>query len=369
MTIAPEGQPYNVELFSSKAGLPFAARKLSRRLASDKTRFDLVHIHSLWNIVATLSAQAARRAGVPYVLSPRGMLDEVCLDRRRTLKRFYAALFERRTIEGGSLLHFLNDAEAGGSRVTWFNYPPHFIAPNGTNVVAAAVERGAFRRRFPELKDRQLMLFLGRLHPIKGLDLQLQALSKLVPNNPRLLWLLIGPDDGEWQRIHREIQRLGLEGHAQWLGPMMGEERLAALADSDVIVQTSFYECHSMTVGEAMAVGTPLVITDTVNRPEVERAGAGLVVGRDADKVASAVEEILRSPERGELMRAAGRRFAGQHMTWNGIAHEMNAAYREIIYGSPMRGTMEMEPGASINPPSHIRDRETDLLPNQNAVV
>jgi glycosyltransferase involved in cell wall biosynthesis len=155
---------------------------------------------------------------------------------------------------------------------------------------------------------------------------------------------------------------MGLEGHAQWLGPLMGEERFAALADSDVVVQTSFYECHSMTVGEAMAVGTPLVITDTVNRPEVEHAGAGRIVSRDTGELAAAIEEILRSSEHAELMRSAGRQFAAQHMSWERIADDVNAAYHKIICGSPIKGTLK--PGAPINPAPCIRDGETNLLPN-----
>jgi glycosyltransferase involved in cell wall biosynthesis len=367
LTIEPESEPYEVSLFSSKAGLTGASLKLAKQIASGSKRYDLVHIHSLWNQVATCAAAAARRARLPYVLSPRGMLDQVCLERRRTLKRLYAMLFERRTIEGAALLHFLNDAEAESPRVKWFRFPGHFVASNGIGLTTSAVERGEFRRRFPGLKDRRLMIFLGRLHPIKGLDLQLQALSLLVRNDPRVLWLLIGPDDGEWQRLRKAIQGMGLEEHAQWLGPMMGQERLSALADADVVVQTSLYECHSMAVGEAMALGAPLVITDTVNRPEVERVGAGRVVSRDAAELARAIEEIFQSPERARLMREAGRRFAAQYLDWANIAHNMNAVYNELLYGSSMTGEADAVPVMDMN--SCADERGTELLPERDVVA
>lgn len=369
MTIDPERVPYEVVLFSSKAGLAGAAWKLSKQIASDSEQFDLVHIHSLWNSVATLSAAGARRAGLPYVISPRGMLDQVCLSRRRNLKRIYCALFERRTLEGAAQLNFLSSAEAESSRVRWFRHPDHFVAPNGISIDTSTIERGTFRRLYPELKERQLMLFLGRLHPIKGLDLQLQALSRLVKNNPRLMWVLIGPDHGEWERLRQAIQAMGLGNHVRWLGAMMGQERLAALADADVIVQTSLYECYSMTVSEALAVGAPLVITDTVHRPEVERIGAGLIVGRDPSELACAIEEILRSPERAEAMRVAGRRFANQHMTWERIALKLNAAYNEIVYGSTMPRETDMESSPNMNYASGVDESGTDLLSKQDVVV
>jgi glycosyltransferase involved in cell wall biosynthesis len=336
LTIDLERVPYEVSLFNSKTGLIVAAWNLSAQIASNSGQFDLVHIHSLWNPVATLAALGARRARLPYVLAPRGMLDDTCLGRRHNLKRLYAALFERRTVEGASLLHFLSESEAESTRIKWFRFPRHFVAPNGIHLTRSAIERGSFSRSFPKLKDRQLMLYLGRLHPIKGLDLQLKALSKLVRSNPRIMWVLIGPDDGEWPRLQRAIREMGLEENALWVGPMMGQERLAALAEADVVVQTSFYECFSMTVSEALAVGAPLVITDTVHRPEVEREGAGRVVSRDADELASAVEEILRSPERAESMRAAGRSFAARSMTWERVALNLNAVYKELLDGAAM---------------------------------
>lgn len=369
MTIDSERVPYEVVLFGSKAGLAGAAWKLSKQIAADSERFDLVHIHSLWNPVATLAAAGARRARLPYVVSPRGMLDQVCLSRRRSLKRIYSALFERRTVEGAAQLHFLSSAEAESSKVKWLRQPGHFVAPNGISIDPTVVERGTFRSLFPELKEHQLMLFLGRLHPIKGLDLQLEALSRLVKNNPRLLWVLIGPDHGEWERLHQAIQTMGLDNHVRWLGAMMGQERLAALADADVIVQTSLYECYSVTVSEALAVGAPLVITDTVYRPEVERVGAGLVVSRDPHELACAIEEILSSPERAEAMCTAGRRFATQHMTWERIALKLNTAYNEIVYGSATPREIDVESSQTTNYASGVDDSGTDLLSNQDVVA
>jgi glycosyltransferase involved in cell wall biosynthesis len=154
------------------------------------------------------------------------------------------------------------------------------------------------------------------------------------------MWVLIGPDDGEWQRLLRAIQGMGLEENVRWLGPIMGPERLAALAEADVVVHTSFYECYSTIVSEALAVGAPMVITDTVHRPEVERAGAGRVVSRDADELASAIEEILQSPERAESMREAGRRFAAQNMTWERAALNLNTAYKELLSGAAVRNEL-----------------------------
>ena len=177
------------------------------------------------------------------------------------------------------------------------------------------------------------MLFLGRLHAIKGLDLQLRALQELTPKFPDLIWLLVGPDDGEWHRLDSLIKNMGLESHVKWLGPVMGDERFSALADVDVLVQTSFYECQSMTINEALAVGVPLVVTDSINYGEVQSAGAGYVVKSDPTELAQAIELILASPDDGAAMRKAGRRFAAAELEWSRIATKVNSAYGEAASG------------------------------------
>jgi len=127
------------------------------------------------------------------------------------------------------------------------------------------------------------------------------------------------------------IRKTGLAAHVKWIGPIMGDDRFSAMIDADVLVQTSFYECQSMTVNEALAVGVPLVVTDSINYGEVQSAGAGYVVRRDADALAQAIDRILGSPDLGVSMRNAGRRFAAQKLSWSGIAEIVNRAYGDLI--------------------------------------
>jgi glycosyltransferase involved in cell wall biosynthesis len=264
------------------------------------------------------------------------MLSDVCLRQNRyALKRAYAWAFDRRTVEGASRIHFLNADELRTSQNDWLRNPKHFLARNGVGLGFTTPLPGSFRERFPELGDRRIMLFFGRLHAIKGLDLQLRALELMVPKHPDLMWVLVGPDDGEWQRLNALIHRSGLEANVKWIGPLMGDERFSALADADVLVQTSFYECQSMTVNEALAVGVPLVVTDSINRRDVQSAGAGYVVKRNPMELAEAIHSILESPDGSAAMRDAGRRFAAKELSWPTIARRLNAAYGEILLTVP----------------------------------
>ncbi|MDX6528847.1 MAG: hypothetical protein QOH41_1137 [Blastocatellia bacterium] len=334
LTIEPSQEPYEVVLFPAKDGSPAGGRAISRAIKERANDFDLIHIHSLWNLVVTFAAAAARRAGVPYFIAPRGMLSEACVRQHRyALKRAYAWTVDRRTVEGAARLHFLNADEERSSLNGWFRYPEYFLARNGIGLSLDSIRPGSFRGRFPELEGRRIMLFLGRLHAIKGLDLQLQALQRLIAKHPDLIWLLVGPDDGEWQRLNSLIETMRLQAHVKWIGPVIGEDRFSVLRDADVLVQTSLYECQSMTVNEGLAVGVPLVVTDSINYGEVESAGAGYVVPRDAAQLADAIDRILQAPDTSKKMREAGRQFAMTELSWTTIAAIVEAAYGDAIAG------------------------------------
>lgn len=333
LTVEPSQEPYEVVLFPATNGSLAGARQINKAIKARAGEFDLIHVHSLWNFTVTWAAAAAREAKIPYVIAPRGMLTETCLRQHHYgRKRAYAGTFDRQTVDGAARLHFLNEEEWRASQNGWFRNPEHFLARNGVDLSSDGVRPGSFRARHPELKDRRIILFLGRLHAMKGLDLQLRALQELTPKFPDLIWLLIGPDDGEWRRLDSLIKNRGLESHVKWLG-VMGDERFSAIAEVDVLLQTSFYECQSMTVTEALAVGVPLVVTDSINYGEVQSAGAGYVVKRDPIELAQAIQVILASPDGGAAMRRAGRRFAARELQWSRIATRINSAYGEVLSG------------------------------------
>lgn len=332
LTIDPAQEPYEVLLFRAADGSLTGARQIYEAIKQRSRDFDLIHITSLWNFPVTGAAAAARKAKIPYIIAPMGMLSDVCLRQSNySLKRAYSWIYDQRTVEGAARLHLANPDELRTLQRDWFRYPTHFFARNVTNVGRVPAQKGTFRKKFPELTNRRMILFMGRLSAIKGLDLQLQAVELLVNKYPDLLWVLIGPDDGEWRRLQALINKAGLDAHVKWIGPLMGEERFSALADANVLVQTSFYECQSMTVNEALAVGVPLVVTDSVNYGEVQSTGAGYVVKRNPEELAQAIDSILESPDGGAAMRDAGRRFAAKELSWPTIARVVSTAYEEML--------------------------------------
>lgn len=305
-----------------------------RRLCREVNNVDLVHLHSIWNPAISAAALACRRAGAPYIVSVRGMLQTKALHRKRWLKEIYYRLCERYTLAGAHALHFFTQGEAADSRYVADGKVPFVVIPNGVDPdLAHGIQRGRFRSGYAPLQGKRIMLFLGRVHWSKGLELQLDTLALLLKDFPTLVWVLAGPDSGAWSRLWSLARRRGLEAHILWTGLLSRQRCLEALADADMFVLTSRHETHSMAMNEALAIGAPVIVTDTVHCDEVQRWGAGYVVHRDPQHLAAAIGDILRHPEKADRMREAGRQLVAERLAWPKVADAMVRVYEAILAG------------------------------------
>jgi glycosyltransferase involved in cell wall biosynthesis len=331
-TTLEDGTAYTVKLFrplprTDQWPTPLFIRELRRELR----RTDVAHLSSVWNPFIESAALTCRIVGTPYIISPRGMLQRGAMENRRILKRVALRFVVRGNIVAARALHFLTDAEASTS-LPFSGIVPAIIVPNGVD--AGTIGRGdreRFLKRFPALNGRTIVLFVGRLHPFKRIDLQLEALALLKHELPDAVLVLVGPDGGEWARLARIADRLGIRDRVLWTGMMAGEERFDALASASAFVLTSHHEAHSMAMNESLALGVPLVLTDTVGFSSVEKAGAGRIVASTPGAVAAAIKEILVDPERARAMGTAGRALARGALSWPSVAKRMIQAYQSAV--------------------------------------
>jgi glycosyltransferase involved in cell wall biosynthesis len=292
---------------------------------------DLVEIHSLWNGTTSVTAAICRRRQVPYVLTPRGMLDPLCLSRRRHLKKLYWWIIDRATVHGASGFHFLTREER--DRATIIGPPSDelvAIAPNGAPDIPNPLPSGALLRRFSDLDGRKVILHLGRLHPIKGVDLQIRALAR-IPEPERPVLLLIGPDHGAAGSIRAAIREEALDPWVRWGGEIYGSERFAFLAEADLVVMTSLYDCNPVVATEAMAVGAAVVATDACSLSDAQQCGAAVLVSRQPEVLAAEIRDLLGNRRRTLALRATARQFASTHLTWPRAVAPLVALYRHLV--------------------------------------
>jgi glycosyltransferase involved in cell wall biosynthesis len=295
-------------------------------------RADVIHIHGLWNINATLAGFIARRVGIPYVITPHGMLDRWALARSSLKKAAYGYLFERRNLKGAAVVHFLNGEEC--AEATNFDETlRNFILPNG--VFADRFDclpvKATLSKIYSELQDKVVVLFLGRLHPKKGFDLLLPAFANALVKCPHLHLLLAGPDQGGYKTaLEAQVLALGLNSHVTFLGMVSGARKLETLASADFFVLPSHQEGDSVAVKEAMACRLPVLITPACHFPEVQEYGAGMVVQPDVQAWQQALISLYRNKDDRIQMGNKAWGMVRERYTWNNVVSKFISEYRRI---------------------------------------
>lgn len=308
----------------------FPSRGMVRVLEREIGRADLVHLHSLWNGTITVAARIARKSDAPYVISPRGMLDPAAVRQRRALKRLYRTLVDGATSDGAAGFHFLTPDER--DTAVW---PPRAgqriaIIPNGIDVETVDRAAGSF---LPSLfaGSGPNLLYLGRLHPAKGLGLQVAALSLLKQQGIDARLFFVGPDDGEASRLRQQARASGVDERVHVLSPVYSAQRFALLRAADCVLLTSHFEGNSVSATETMAAGGLLIATDTTHLDEAARHDAAIVVRRDAAVLADAITRVLESPDLAKSVRSQAVDYARTALESSVIARRMLSFYDEVL--------------------------------------
>jgi glycosyltransferase involved in cell wall biosynthesis len=294
------------------------ARPLLARILADAHQ---VHLHGVWEPILVFAAAIAARNGVPYCVCPAGMLDIWSLAQKPWKKRLALALGCRRMLDRAAFIHALNRDEAELMRPLGLKAPAEII-PNG--VFTEEFEHLPSAKTFPALiglkAERRFVLFLSRLHYKKGLDLLANAFQRVAQECPDVDLVVAGPDGGAEDDFRDLVRRFGLERRVFMVGPLYGETKLQAFVSAACFCLPSRQEGFSVAITEALACGTPVVITRACHFPEVAVAGAGAVVALDARDVATALVETLSNAPAARAMGQNGRRLVFENYTWPRIA-------------------------------------------------
>jgi glycosyltransferase involved in cell wall biosynthesis len=307
---------------------------LCRALSRDIPRFDLVHIHSLYLSHGAIAGHYCRKFGVPYIVRPHGTLDPFLREQHRLRKAIYEALIERRNMEHSAAIHFTAEEERRLA-LRYIGKSRSFVVPLGIypEEYKTLPPRGTFRRQFPDVGARRIVLHLGRIHFKKGLDVLVDAFSLLAATRDDVQLVLAGPDDdGYGNQIRRRIESHGLSARVTFTGMLHGEIKLAALADADVFALPSYTENFGISVVEAMACGLPIVISKNVNIwREIKSAEAGLVTECEAGACAAALRTLLANETLANKTGANGRHLVAAQFEWPSLARQLEAVYQDLI--------------------------------------
>jgi glycosyltransferase involved in cell wall biosynthesis len=303
---------------------------LQRYCRARLAQFDVVHIFGLYDLLGPGVAKACRRVGLPYVFEPIGMF--VPIVRNFTLKRIYHALWGRRLARGAAAVIATSGQEAEELAGAGVPQETIMLRRNGVEVPAHFPPLGSFRAKLGIPAVDRMILFLGRLSQKKSPDMLLEAFASLLSSvdGGTVRLIFAGPDDqGMQTRLRAQAQRLGVAARVHFTGPLFGEEKWSAYRDADVFVLPSQNENFGNTVAEAVAAGTPAVVTDHCGIAPLVDGVAGISVPQDVTQIAHAIDCLLSDSSLREQLRA-GCSVAASRLGWDEPVLEMQALYERL---------------------------------------
>ncbi len=310
-------------------------RALRREFRHRVAEVDGLHIHGLWEQSSLMAARAARALGKPYIVSAHGMLEPWALARSRAKKQIYAAAFERSTLAGAGCLHALTRAEARNYREFGCTGPIAVI-PNGVDI-PAQLSAESFLATYPSVRGKRALLFLGRLHQKKGVELLVRAWARVHAKAADACLVLAGPsEDTTRARAEQLVGDLGLTAQVLFTGMLSTAMKWSALAACECFVLPSYSEGLSIATLEAMGAGVPVILTENCNLPEIVEQRAGWQVRAEEEDLAAALEAWLdHSPSANKTRGQRGAALVRERYSWSGVAKQMAAVYAWVAAGSP----------------------------------
>ena len=293
------------------------------------TEFDLVHLHSIFLYPTNIAARIAVKNKIPYVISPRGMLEKKLVkSKSSTVKNIWLKMFEKKTLEQANLIHLTSDREHEELVKFDYSFPKTIVIPNGVDAKLIADGKNL------EGSSTFQILFIGRINWKKRIDKLIESIKYL---SFELKLIIAGNDEDEYKdQLSKLIKDIGIDERAnisiEFVGEKHDEEKHNLFLESDVMVLPSLSENFGNTVIEAMAAGCPVIVTPEVGASEVvKKAKAGLMTNGTPQDIAKQITYIKENPEDAMQMSKSGIKAVRLNYQWSNIADSMTKAYKELV--------------------------------------
>ena len=307
----------------------------------------VVHLHGLWQGQTRRGSRAARRSDVPYLIAAHGMAEPWALRHKALKKKIYTALVEGKNLRRAACLHALSRPEVGHLRAL-APRAPIALVPNGVDLrpFEDLPARAVLEARHPELVGKFVLLFFGRLHVKKGLDLLASSLGPIARDWPEIHVLLAGNDDGALAGFGAKVVSIGMTDRVTCLGHVSGDRARQVWGAADAFILPSYSEGFSMAILEALAARLPVVVTSACHFPDLAQADGGIVVEPTEAGVLGGLRGLLeRSEADRRSMADRGYALVESRYTWGQQADRLAEVYRWVSGGGPAPEAVEMAGG------------------------
>lgn len=287
--------------------------------------FELIHMQSIWEMEYHKVAQIARHLGIPYVISPRGMLEPWCLSQRRWKKKLAMYLYQKRDLDCASCV--LTTAEMEAENVQKLGIKTHVaVIPNG-------LDTHAYQMRSNPRKVKKQVLFLSRIQEKKGIELLIQAWKKLSSDFAQWNLLIVGNGESSYiDRLKQMIEECNLSVAIS--APVFGKDKIYLYQESSLFCLPSYSENFGMVVAEAMSCGVPVVTTSNCPWEILNTTNTGWCIDLSVESLEAALREAMTSDSAALFeMGQRASKLVRDNFDYKSVANQTASLYKWIIDG------------------------------------
>jgi glycosyltransferase involved in cell wall biosynthesis len=312
-------------------GLFLYTPSIKKWLEKNLKKFDIIHLHNYRSYQNVVIRSFAVKYGIPYIVQAHGSV--LPFFKKQNLKKLYDLVWGDKILENSSKLIALTDTESEQYQTMRVPKNKIKIIPNGLDFkeFENLPNRGEFRRKYQITDDCKIILYIGRLHGTKGLDLLIDAFHKVIKEKINCKLVIIGPDDGYLTQIQSKANYLGLQNKIKIIGFIPNNEKIQALVDSNVFVTPSF-SGFPVTFLEACACGLPIITSTHGDNLDWIDNNVGFVVEYNPSRLKDAIFKIIDDEALSRKFSNQGKQLVAEQFNWNAICDQIEMHYREVIY-------------------------------------
>lgn len=291
--------------------------------------FDIIHIHEHRHSLAIATHRYAKKNNVPYVLQAHGSV--LPFFQKEKLKKIFDKIWGFDILNDACKVFALTEVEKEQYLKMGVDERKIEIVPLGINLEEYdnLPSKGKFKSEFNIKDDEKLIVFLGRIHEIKGLDLLVKSFNKIKCDNIKLA--IIGGDYGYLNSVKALIKDLKLEDRIIFPGVLIGEAKKEALVDCDIFVMPSRYESFTTSGLEAMACSKPLILTKNNHIHDWVEGNVGITCEFDENELANRIEKLLNDTKLCDEFGKNGRQLIENKYNWTKVEKEIERIYNSVI--------------------------------------
>lgn len=308
-------------------GLFLISPSMKKWLKRNIKNFDIIHLHDFRSYQNYIVHYYAKKHDIPYILQAHGSV--LPFFQKQKFKKLYDWVWGYRILREASKVIALTKTEAEQYKKMGVDEDKIEIVPNGIDLseYENLPEKGEFRKKYSIRDDEKMILYLGRIHKIKGIDLLVNAFADLVKELDDVRLAIVGPGDGFLSTLKKQIEDLKIGDKILFTGPLYERDKLKAYVDADVYILPSVYETFPVTVLEACACGTPVIITDWCSIADIVGNKVGYVIEYDKDQLRDAMLEALSDDGLKRRFGEESKRLV-EEFGWDEIVRKIENVYK-----------------------------------------